>query len=216
MQQNGGVGTLDALGSGGPDTLRHRGLDASHASRASKKNQPLRRCSPRRSMRVPTCWRMTCSTSARRKALPERGRSRRLRAGELNGLPLTATSSTPVRRNPGRQGASVHQSIGGFGSGGVVGSSWFADPTVHLGADHTSSMVASNVTAAGATLRRSTLLDGAVVGRGSVLDGCLVGPGAVVGADCMLTNVVLGPGAVVHDGERLEGERRPAEDERSA
>lgn len=136
--------------------------------------------------------------------------------GELNGLPFDGyfiDAGTPESWSNGVQACIEHRR---FRSGGVVGTSWFADPTAQIGADHASSMVASNVKAAGATLRRSTLLEGAEVGHGSVLNGCLVGPGAVVGANCMLTNVVLGPGAVVHDGEHLEGERRPAEDERSA
>ena len=64
--------------------------------------------------------------------------------------------------------------------------------------------------AKGATVNRSTLLDGVAVGAGSSLTDVLAGQGAVIGEGCVLRDVVLGPHAVVEDGEHLTGERRAA------
>jgi mannose-1-phosphate guanylyltransferase len=136
--------------------------------------------------------------------------------GELNGLPFEGyfiDAGTPTSWSSGVEACIEHRR---YRTGGLVGTSWFADPSMNLEAEHAWSMVAGGVVASGTTLRRSTLLEGATVGRGSVLDACLIGPGAVVGSGCVLNDVVLGPGATVADGEHLTGERRAAEDERSA
>ena len=128
--------------------------------------------------------------------------------GELNGLPFDGyfiDAGTPTSWSDGVEACIAH---GRFASGRVIEGSWFAESTAPVGARHHGSMFGRGVTARGATVERSTLLDGVKVGEGSTLNGVLAGEGAVVGANCVLRDVVLGPGAVVEDGERLVGERR--------
>ncbi len=56
--------------------------------------------------------------------------------------------------------------------------------------------------AAGATVERSVVFDGAEIGEGAIVTRSILGVGAVVGAGCELTDVVLGDG--VRLGERNE------------
>jgi mannose-1-phosphate guanylyltransferase len=130
--------------------------------------------------------------------------------GELSGLPFEGyfiDAGTPNSWSDGVEACIAH---GRFSSGRVVDGSWCAESAAPVGARHHGSMFGRGVSAHGATVERSTLLDNVKVGEGSALNGVLAGQGAVVGTGCVLRDVVLGPGAVVEDGERLVGERRAA------
>lgn len=130
--------------------------------------------------------------------------------GDLNGVPFQGyfiDAGTPGSWSDGVEACIAH---GRFTSGRVIDGSWCAESTAPLGARHHASMFGHGVNAKGATVERSTLLDGVTVGQGSVLNDVLAGAGAVIGDGCVLRDVVLGPGAVVEDGERLTGERRAA------
>ena len=130
--------------------------------------------------------------------------------GQLNGVPFEGyfiDAGTPTSWSDGVEACIEHRR---FTRGHVVDGSWCAEPRAPMGVRHHASMFGRHVTAKGATVERSTLLDGVSVGQGTRLNDVLAGQGAVIGAGCILRDVVLGPGAVVEDGERLTGERRAA------
>ena len=130
--------------------------------------------------------------------------------GQLNGVPFQGyfiDAGTPTSWSDGVEACIEH---GRFSRGHVVDGSWCTEPRAPMGVHHHASMFGRNVTAKGATVERSTLLDGVSVGQGTRLNDVLAGQGAVIGEGCILRDVVLGPGAVVEDGERLTGERRAA------
>ena len=72
------------------------------------------------------------------------------------------------------------------------------------------------VVGAKARIVGSALLPGAHVGAGVMLDRSIVGYGAQIGARASLANLtVVGDAEVVHQGEVLVGQRRPAGDSTS-
>lgn len=129
---------------------------------------------------------------------------------QLNGVPFEGyfiDAGTPTSWSDGVEACIAH---GRFTSGHVVEGSWCATAQAPHGVRHHGSMFGHGVMAKGATVNRSTLLDGVAVGAGSSLTDVLAGQGAVIGEGCVLRDVVLGPHAVVEDGEHLTGERRAA------
>ena len=130
------------------------------------------------------------------------------RRGDLNGVPFQGyfiDAGTPSSWSDGVEACIEH---GRFTGGRVIDGSWCAESQAPSGVRHHASMFGQGVKAKGASVERSTLLDGVTVGKGTILNDVLAGQGAVIGEGCVLRDVVLGPGAVVEDGERLTGERR--------
>ena len=79
-----------------------------------------------------------------------------------------------------------------FISGGIVGTSWYADPKMSKKGIENSAVGTECKLGDGIRVNRSAILDGARIGDNVYLDNCLVGRGSTVPANSHIVDMVIG------------------------
>ena len=79
-----------------------------------------------------------------------------------------------------------------FNTGGIVGTSWYADPKMSKKGIENSAVGTECKLGDGIRVNRSAILDGARIGDNVYLDNCLVGRGSTVPANSHIVDMVIG------------------------
>lgn len=79
-----------------------------------------------------------------------------------------------------------------FISGGIVGTSWYADPKMSKKGIENSAVGLECKLGDGIRVNRSAILDGARIGENVYLDNCLIGRGSIVPANSHIVDTVIG------------------------
>ena len=79
-----------------------------------------------------------------------------------------------------------------FISGGIVGTSWYADPKMSKKGIENSAVGLECKLGDGIRVNRSAILDGARIGENVYLDNCLIGSGSIVPANSHIVDTVIG------------------------
>ncbi len=79
-----------------------------------------------------------------------------------------------------------------FNTGGIVGTSWYADPKMSKEGIENSAVGMGCKLSDGIRVNRSAILEGARIGENAHLDNCLIGRGSTVPANSRLVDTVIG------------------------
>ena len=79
-----------------------------------------------------------------------------------------------------------------FNTGGIVGTSWYADPKMSKEGIENSAVGMGCKLSDGIRVNRSAILEGAQIGENAHLDNCLIGRGSSVPANSRLVDTVIG------------------------
>ena len=79
-----------------------------------------------------------------------------------------------------------------FNIGGIVGTSWYADPKMSKKGIDNSAVGMECKLGDGIRVNRSAILEGARIGENAHLDNCLIGRGSIVPANSRLVDMVIG------------------------
>ena len=79
-----------------------------------------------------------------------------------------------------------------FNTGGIVGTSWYADPKMSKKGIENSAVGLECKLGDGIRVNRSAILDGARIGENVHLDNCLIGRGSIVPANSHIVDKVIG------------------------
>ncbi|MEC7665125.1 MAG: NDP-sugar synthase, partial [Candidatus Thermoplasmatota archaeon] len=79
-----------------------------------------------------------------------------------------------------------------FNTGGIVGTSWYADPKMSKKGIENSAVGMGCKLSDGIRVNRSAILEGAQIGENAHLDNCLIGRGSTVPANSHLVDTVIG------------------------
>ena len=79
-----------------------------------------------------------------------------------------------------------------FNTGGIVGTSWYADPKMSKKGIENSAVGTECKLGDGIRVNRSAILDGARIGDNVYLDNCLVGRGSTIPANSHIVDMVIG------------------------
>ena len=79
-----------------------------------------------------------------------------------------------------------------FNTGGIVGTSWYADPKMSKEGIENSAVGMGCKLSDGIRVNRSAILEGAQIGENAHLDNCLIGRGSTVPANSRLVDTVIG------------------------
>ena len=79
-----------------------------------------------------------------------------------------------------------------FNTGGIVGTSWYADPKMSKKGIENSAVGMECKLGDGIRVNRSAILDGARIGENVHLDNCLIGRGSTIPANSHIVDKVIG------------------------